>query len=96
MGKKFKISASKVPSGNLCIVSDQVAVNGKAIGFMVKHVLGIEDYSGWQFLSGEEKEAYVANPHTGSVFDIEDIKEFDDRVADYLDSVDGSEIVLSD
>lgn len=94
MGKKYKIPVVAETSKTVCIVSDQVAVNGKPIGFMVK-TPDMGDYSGWQFLSGQETEKYVSNPHTASVFYLEDIVRYDARVNEYLNSPDGTEIILS-
>lgn len=95
MVKKYKITNTvNEHTSDLCIVSDQVCVNGKPLGMMVKSEPVSELDSGWQFLSGQESEKYVANSHTASIFSVKDMIVFNPELAEYVNDPVGTEIIF--
>lgn len=91
MGKQYRLSADDVvpglAGGGGCIVSDRVAVDGAPVGFMYC------DQFGWNFLAGDEDEAYCSDSRNFSLVDLNYVANCDRAVVPFLGAPGGSAFI---
>ncbi|MBM5574546.1 DUF2185 domain-containing protein [Deefgea sp. CFH1-16] len=94
MSKDYLLDESrmkKVATGHgLCVVSDEVTIEGYPVGLMYREKPSKAGDSGWRFFSGCEENAFLNNPKNHSEFDVNVIANYDSRVIVLLDSPIGS------
>lgn len=90
MQKHYKISKQDlrpIATGRgLCVVTDLVAVEGHAVGYMYRDEPEDEDDSGWRFFAGNEDDRYIDNPKNFSVIDLNLVANCDESIVPLLDS----------
>lgn len=73
-----------------CIASDRIVVDGALVGYMHRAPPINEMDSGWQFLAGDEDEAYMADAQRHGVYDVNTIVNYDPDILPFLDTPIGS------
>ena len=70
-----------------CIVSNQILVDGKKVGYMYRETPS-KNYndSGWRIFSGDESEEYCENSENFNIVELNTLCNYDNSVLDYLDS----------
>jgi hypothetical protein len=92
--KKFKLTKEEfkpiaVGYGG-CIASDMIVVEGLPVRFMYRAAPRNPMDSGWQFLSGFEDDAYMANNTNHGIYDVNTIANYDPSITPFLDAPIGS------
>ncbi|MCB5196841.1 DUF2185 domain-containing protein [Deefgea salmonis] len=94
MSKEYLLDESrmkKVATGHgLCVVSDEVTIEGYPVGLMYREKPSKAGDSGWRFFSGCEENAFLNNPKNHSELDVNVIANYDGSVIALLDSPIGS------
>ncbi len=92
--KAFKLSADEIQNlaygYGACFATDQITVEGKAVGYMYREEPVQPEDSGWRFFSGEESQEYVDDLENTSIYDVNTIANYDPAIIPYLDSPAGS------
>lgn len=79
-----------------CIASNEITVNGKKVGYMLREKPSVSDDSGWVFFAGDEDEEYCNNPDNFAIFDVNTICNYDNDVIRFIDCPYGTEVELND
>ncbi|MEI6122661.1 MAG: DUF2185 domain-containing protein [Bacteroidota bacterium] len=92
----FKIPAEEIkdlikPMG-FGLVSNKITVDGMKVGFMYREKIFEKDDSGWRFLSGTETQAYLDDPKTAKILDVNTVANYDKAIIPYLHRPVGSEL----
>lgn len=100
MPKKYVLANDEIedlaPGYGTAVVSDQVTVSGRAVGYMYREDPAGDGDSGWRFLSGDETQEYLDDDRHIGVFDVNEIANIDDAIVDYLDAEPGTRLVRID
>lgn len=78
------------PGRGGCVASDRIVVDGCPVGYMYRGAPIREMDSGWQFVAGDEDDAYLDDPRFRDVYDVNTIVNFDPAIRPYLDAPPGS------
>ncbi|MBI5126520.1 MAG: DUF2185 domain-containing protein [Candidatus Taylorbacteria bacterium] len=93
--KEFFLKAEQIqqiiPSGEYCMATDEITVQGKKVGYMYRQNPRDKGDSGWFFLSGSESQEYLDNPNNLAIYDVNTIANYDRDIIPLLDSVVGSQ-----
>jgi hypothetical protein len=88
--KKFALSAAELKplatGRGGCIATDEITVEGRPVGYMVREEPIFPEDSGWAFQAGDETQAYMANPSNHGVFDVNTIANLCPDIIPLLDS----------
>jgi len=87
--KRHEIAPVAMGHGG-CIASDRIVVDGAPVGYMFRAAPINEMDSGWQFLAGDEDEAYMADNQRHGVYDVNTIVNYDPDILPLLDAPVGS------
>lgn len=74
----------------LCMVSDEITIEGYPVGFMYREKPAKEGDSGWRFFSGCEDEKFLDNPKNHSELDVNVVANYDPSIIALLDAPVGS------
>lgn len=100
MSKKYVLAESgllDLASGyGTAVVSDQITVSGRAVGYMYREEPDDGGDSGWRFLSGDESQEYLDDERHVGVFEVNDIANLDNAIIEYLDAESGTHLVRID
>ena len=69
-----------------CYASDQILVDGKKVGYMIREEPSDTVSSGWTFMSGDESQEYADDPTKWAIYDVNTICNYDPSIIQYLDS----------
>jgi hypothetical protein len=94
MSKDYLLDESrmkKVATGHgLCVVSDEVTIEGYPVGLMYREKPSKAGDSGWRFFSGCEDDKFLNNPKNHSELDVNVIANYDSHIIPLLASPIGS------
>jgi hypothetical protein len=92
--KNFKLTAEEIKPIAVgyggCIASDMIVVEGLPVRFMYRAAPHNPMDSGWQFLSGFENDAYMADNTNHGIYDVNTIANYDPSITPFLDAPIGS------
>jgi hypothetical protein len=92
--KQFAIPGDRirpVASGHgSCFATDEITVDGKPVGYMVRSQPASAGDSGWVFMSGDETQAYMDDPGNTAIYDVNTIANYDAEIIPYLTAPAGS------
>lgn len=92
--KQFAIPGDQirpVASGHgFCFATDEITVDGKPVGYMVRSHPASAGDSGWVFMSGDETQAYMDDPGNTAIYDVNTIANYDAEIIPYLAAPAGS------
>ncbi|HEU0300413.1 MAG TPA: DUF2185 domain-containing protein [Longimicrobium sp.] len=78
------------PGRGACIASNQVMVDGRRVGWMVRKEPFNPDDSGWWFSSGFESQEYLDSPENHQLYDVNTVANHDPDIVPFLDAPVGS------
>lgn len=76
-----------------CIVTNRISADGASVGYMVRMPIEPGDRpedSGWQFMAGDEDQAYMDDPDNAHIFSLNTIANHDPGVIPFLSRPRGS------
>ncbi|GAA4755166.1 hypothetical protein GCM10025783_30410 [Amnibacterium soli] len=76
-----------------CFVTNRISAEGAAVGYMVRMPVEPGDRkgnSGWQFMAGDEDQAYIDDPDNSHIFSVNTIANHDPAVIPFLDRARGT------
>ena len=73
-----------------CIATDRITVDGRKVGVMLRDAPLEPVDSGWQFLAGDEDQAYLDDPSRSGVYAVNTIANYDPDIIPFLDAPIGS------
>lgn len=79
--------------GKLCVVSKKITRDGWKVGFMLREELQDDQDSGWQFLAGDEDDAYLNDVANVELCTVNTIAGIDPVIMKYIDNPAGSRFV---
>jgi hypothetical protein len=90
MVKKFHIPSHEIRplaiGRGYCVASDEITLQGKAVGFMYRESPDDVRDSGWRFFSGHETQEYANDPKHFEIYDVNTIANYDPEIVPLLDS----------
>ncbi len=96
MEKQFKIANQDlreiIKDGGACIATDEITVEGKPVGYMVRETPINDIDTGWRFFSGDESEDYMNDPANLEFYNLNTIANYDPSIVPYLDKPQGTEL----
>ena len=94
--KKFKLRPDEIVTliSNMGggMVSDQITVEGRPVGYMYRQAPNHEADSGWTFMAGTESQEYADDPKNWSICDLNTAANFDRAIVPYLESPVGTRL----
>ncbi|WP_166996938.1 DUF2185 domain-containing protein [Paramicrobacterium fandaimingii] len=100
MSKRYVLAKGDLvdlaPGYGTAVVSDQITVSGRSVGYMYRDEPDDDGDSGWRFLSGDESQEYLDDERHVGVFEVNDVANLDDAIIDYLDADVGTHLVRID
>jgi hypothetical protein len=78
----------RLAPNTMCFVTNRISADGASIGSMVRLPIEAgdrEEDSGWQFMAGDEDQAYMDDPDDAHVFSLNTIADHDPAVIPFLD-----------
>ena len=94
--KKYKLKAADikalVPNIGGCLATDKITVEGKLVGFMYREEPDNDLDRGWRMLAGDESDAYLDNPGSAGVYEVNTIANYDPAIIPYLQYPYGAEL----
>ena len=70
----------------LCVVTDRIAVDGYAVGYMYRDEPEDGEDSGWRFFAGDEDDRYIDNPKNFNVMEVNFVANCDPSIIAHLES----------
>lgn len=96
-GKRYALTASDIKplayGHGGCVATDQITVNGRKVGYMVRDAPNNPEDSGWSFFAGDEAQEYLDDAANSGVFDVNTIANYDPDIIQFLDAPVGSRFV---
>lgn len=83
---------SLVPGYGACFATDHITLIGHPVGYMYREPPVDEYDSGWRFFSGNEDDAYLADPDNVAIYDVNTIANYDPDIIKFLDAPIGAEL----
>lgn len=85
------------PTGDGCVVSDKITKDGYKVGYMYRvEPKPNHPDSGWNFLSGNEDDAYMNNPDNHHIFALNTVCNYDNDIIPLLHSPIGTAYIRSE
>jgi hypothetical protein len=69
-----------------CIATDEITVEGKLVGYMVREETSRPYDSGWCFMSGDEDQDYMDNLSNHEIYDVNTIANYSPDIIPFLDA----------
>ncbi|WP_317931068.1 DUF2185 domain-containing protein [Halioxenophilus sp. WMMB6] len=66
------------------IISSEIVLSGKPVGYFYREEPDNENDSGWRFFSGDESQEFADDPQNFMMYNVSTIVELDPSVASYL------------
>ncbi len=92
--KQFRLPAAQIrplaKGRGGCIATDQIAVQGRPVGYMYREKPRRDNDSGWCFTAGDESEEYTNNAENHEIYDVNTIANYDPEIIPFLDAPPGS------
>lgn len=73
-----------------CIATDEITVNGRPVGYMVREPTDRPHDSGWCFMAGDESQEYLDNPKHHGIYNVNTIANYSPDIIPFLDAPLGS------
>lgn len=94
MTKQFRLSKDQIKplaeGYGGCMATDRITVDGYPVRFMYREAPDNDVDSGWRFMSGFEDDAYMENPESHAIYDVNTIANYDLSIIPFLGAPVGS------
>lgn len=95
MAKTFKLPADQikplVEDNRGAYASDEITVEGRAVGYMYREPADYPEDSGWRFFAGTESQAYADDPKNFDIYSVNTIANYDNDIIPLLNAPAGSQ-----